>query len=174
MPNLDAVRIRSVQPGDLNHLRDALSWSIHVPPGAEPPDRALLETPPFRRYVEGWGRPGDLGLLAESAAPREEPALLGAAWVQLFTRDEPGYGFVDEATPVLAIAVAPGMRGRGIGTRLLAGLVESVRDAGFRAISLSVDPENPAVRLYRRFGFRETDAPRLIAGDEHPCMLLRV
>ena len=170
MASDEAVRIRPLRHRDARVLRDALYWSIHVRPGAEPPDRGLLDAPPLRRFVDGWGRRGDLGFVAEADAP----TLLGAAWVRLFTRDEPGYGFVDEATPVLAIAVAPGARGRGIGTGLLHRLVDSVRGAGFRAISLSVDPVNPAVRLYRRLGFRETDAPRLIAGDEHPCMVLRV
>ena len=36
----------------------------------------------------------------------------------------PGYGFVDEETPELTIAVVPGRRGEGIGHELLDGLIE--------------------------------------------------
>jgi ribosomal protein S18 acetylase RimI-like enzyme len=40
-------------------------------------------------------------------------------WSRCFTRDEPGYGFIDESIPELSIAVATDARGRGIGTALL-------------------------------------------------------
>jgi ribosomal-protein-alanine N-acetyltransferase len=65
-----------------------------------------------------------------------------------------GYGFVAADVPELSIAVAPEARGRGFGTQLLGALVAAARDAGHRAISLSVEPENPALRLYERPGFR--------------------
>ena len=55
---------------------------------------------PAARYVKGWGRPGDTALIAvDDAFP------VAAAWYRLFRRDQPGYGFVDEETPELAIAV---------------------------------------------------------------------
>ena len=52
---------------------------------------------------------------------------VGAAWYRLFRRDAPGYGFVDEETPELAIAVVPSRRGRGIGEALLEALCERAR-----------------------------------------------
>jgi ribosomal protein S18 acetylase RimI-like enzyme len=60
---------------------------------------------------------------------------------------------VDERTPELAIAVVPSKRGRGIGEQLLAALLERAREAGHDAISLSVEPGNPARKLYERHGF---------------------
>jgi ribosomal protein S18 acetylase RimI-like enzyme len=80
---------------------------------------------------------------------------VGAAWYRLFTRDEPGYGFVDEETPELAIAVVPNKRGHGLGSQLLDALMKRAREDGFGALSLSVEPENPALPLYERFGFRK-------------------
>ncbi|HEU4865918.1 MAG TPA: GNAT family N-acetyltransferase, partial [Actinomycetota bacterium] len=77
---------------------------------------------PAARYVKGWGRPGDTVLIAiDDGFP------VGAAWYRLFRRENPGYGFVDEETPELAIAVVPNRRGRGIGEALLEALVERAR-----------------------------------------------
>jgi GNAT superfamily N-acetyltransferase len=48
---------------------------------------------------------------------------VGAAWWRLFTAEDPGYGFVDEATPQVSIGVLPEARGRGVGERLLRALI---------------------------------------------------
>lgn len=61
------------------------------------------------------------------------------------TRDADALNLVD-------IALLPQWRGRGIGSALLGELVdESERTR--RAIELHVEPNNPAGRLYGRFGF---------------------
>ena len=60
---------------------------------------------------------------------------------------------MDEQTPELTVGVVAGSRGQGVGTALVHTLLEQVRAAGFEAISLSVEPANPAVRLYERAGF---------------------
>ena len=66
----------------------------------------------------------------------------------------PGYGFVDDSTPELAIAVVPSARGKGVGGMLLEALLARVREAGHHAISLSVDSANAgAIDLYTRHGF---------------------
>jgi ribosomal protein S18 acetylase RimI-like enzyme len=58
---------------------------------------------------------------------------------------------VDAETPELSLAVWPGHRGKGIGTRLLkATLAEATPYSG---VSLSVSSINPAVHLYDRMGF---------------------
>ncbi len=66
----------------------------------------------------------------------------------------PGYGFVDEETPELAIAVVPSRRGRGIGEALLDALCERARADGYRALSLSVERDNAVlVSFYEEHGF---------------------
>jgi ribosomal protein S18 acetylase RimI-like enzyme len=104
---------------------------------------------PVARYVKGWGRPGDTALIAiEDGFP------VGAGWYRLFRRDQPGYGFVDEETPELAVAVVPNRRGRGIGDELLAALFKSARAEGYGALSLSVERANQAlVSYYEAHGF---------------------
>ena len=111
---------------------------------------AELADLPVTRYVEGWGRPGDRSLvLIEGFQP------VGAAWYRLFTAAEPGYGFVDEATPELTIAIVPSRRGRGFGDDLLTALLAQAKEDAFAAVSLSVEPDNPALALYERHGFRK-------------------
>ncbi|HLW94778.1 MAG TPA: GNAT family N-acetyltransferase [Solirubrobacteraceae bacterium] len=100
------------------------------------------------RYVEGWGRAGDLGLIAELAG-----SPIGAAWWRFFTDENHGYGFIEAAIPELSLAVTKGRRGCGVGGALLAALIERARQAELPALSLSVEVDNPALRLYERLGF---------------------
>lgn len=101
------------------------------------------------RYVENWGRMGDTAVVAEGPEGR-----IGSAWFRFFSRHAPGYGFIDESIPELAIGVVEGFRGQGVGDRLLAALEAEARQRGVVALSLSVEKENPAVRLYHRRGFQ--------------------
>jgi ribosomal protein S18 acetylase RimI-like enzyme len=53
---------------------------------------------------------------------------------------------------IMDIALAPGFRGRGIGTALLRELIEEAGSSG-RALSIHVERQNPARSLYDRLGF---------------------
>ena len=56
----------------------------------------------------------------------------------------------------------------GIGTQLLNGLLLLLRENGYRRASLSVQKENPALRLYERTGFQileEKDTEYLMLWD---------
>jgi ribosomal protein S18 acetylase RimI-like enzyme len=54
---------------------------------------------------------------------------------------------------IMDIALAPGFRGRGIGTSLLRSLMQEA-DASGRKLSIHVEMNNPARSLYDRLGFR--------------------
>jgi ribosomal protein S18 acetylase RimI-like enzyme len=114
----------------------------------------VLADPEIARYVAGWGRSGDAAVIAVG----DEGRRLGAAWYRLFSEQEPGFGFVDSKTPEISIAVAADVRRRGIGATLLTALVDRARAQGFDALSLSVSPDNPAIRLYERHGFVRTES----------------
>ena len=60
-------------------------------------------------------------------------------------------------TPELAIAVVPSKRGHGIGEELLQELMAKAEAAGYERLSLSVEPGNPARKLYERHGFEVVD-----------------
>jgi GNAT superfamily N-acetyltransferase len=143
------VIVRDLRGGDLHFLREmlfaALDWR---PDGELPPFEFVIAHPQVTIFHEGWGRPGDTALVAD-----EDGQLVGLAWCRLFTAAEHGEGFVDEDTPELAIAVVEGFRGRGIGTVLMNSMHERARRDGVGRISLSVDHDTPARRLYARLGY---------------------
>jgi GNAT superfamily N-acetyltransferase len=73
---------------------------------------------------------------------------------RLFDPERPGYGFVGAGVPEVTIGVVAAERGQGVGTALLRGLIREARDRGYPALSLSVEFDNAALRLYQRLGFR--------------------
>ena len=140
--------IRPLVPDDEPFLWMALYHALHVPPGAAPFPLEVVRQSELARYVSGWmQRSSDLGFVAEVG---REP--VGAAWLRRWPSDERGFGFVDEATPELSMALLPTYRGHGIGTALLRRLLKEAAGK-FEAVSLSVSESNAALRLYERHGF---------------------
>jgi ribosomal protein S18 acetylase RimI-like enzyme len=126
-------------------LYEAAFWR---PGTARPHQEDALRDPTLAVYHEGWGRPGDHGLVA-SVAGREA----GAVWVRRFDERRHGYGFVDPDTPELTLAVAAPFRRRGIARCLLSAIIADQRLAGTAQLSLSVEDDNPARALYDEQGF---------------------
>ncbi|HWC14800.1 MAG TPA: GNAT family N-acetyltransferase [Actinomycetota bacterium] len=124
-----------------------IRWQ-HEASNVEGNDQSALDERALR-YVEDWGRPGDLGFIAATADEK-----LGAAWCRYFDPDRPGYGYMDQDVPELSIAVARPHRGTGIGTALMRALIDKVIERGDRGVTSSIEDGNPARRLYERLGFR--------------------
>jgi len=62
----------------------------------------------------------------------------------------------EKVAHITQLCVAQAYRGRGLGRELLVRSAQSLLDAGFDAITLTVTEGNdPAVRLYERFGFTQ-------------------
>ena len=114
---------------------------------------ATVEESSLWRYVSGWGRRGDAAVIA-----LEGGFAVGAAWYRLFSRDEPGFGFIDEKTPEVAVAVVPSRRGQGIGSELLDALVEQAREQGYKGLSLTVAADDtPAMHVFEKLGFEQVE-----------------
>ncbi len=124
-------------------LREAAMWRGNEYAGD------VLGDPHIARYVGGWGKDGDTGVVAQDE--RGQP--IGAAWYRFFAPEEHGFGFISQDVPELTVAVRPGARGREVGTALLEALIVRARRAYVRALSLSVEEDNPALCLYQRLGF---------------------
>jgi L-amino acid N-acyltransferase YncA len=88
--------------------------------------------------------------------------VVGYAYATQF-RDRPAY----RSTCENSIYVAPAAVGQGIGTRLLASLIEASERAGFRQMIAVVGGAEPAsVALHLKAGFREAGRMRSV-GRKH-------
>jgi GNAT superfamily N-acetyltransferase len=148
------MELRPVSPADLTFLAEMMLLAA-FPPGPLP--EGASQMPHVTRWLEGWGCPGDVGVIAWHDRER-----LGAAWCRVLAdvlaRDSEG-----RPLPELVIAVAPDHQARGVGTHLLEGLARAASDVGHTAVSLTVNARNPALRLYERAGFQivRRDSDRL-------------
>ena len=135
---MNSYSTRVATGADDGFLWEMLYLAIYVPPSTRPPPREILGLPGVARYLDGWGRAGDLGFIAFDV--RDETPV-GAAWMRLWTEGDHGYGFVDTETPELIVAVDEAHRGEGVGTLLLRRLLSEAASR-FHAVSLSVDIRN--------------------------------
>ena len=143
------IELRPASADDLEVLKRALFEAVSWNPERElPPYEFVIAHPELARYHDGWGREGDLGVVAV-----DNGDAVGASLCRLFTAEDHGHGYVDDETPELAVAVWDSHRGQGIGSLLMSAIEDAARDAGFAQISLSVDADNPARRLYERLGY---------------------
>lgn len=142
------IAIRAAVGGDRRLLEEMLALAADWSSDEARPVAEVMADPRLAHYVEGWPVPDGFGVVAEDGA---RP--VGAAWCRQLTAEDPGWGYVSDDVPEMAIAVVPGRRGEGIGADLVAALVDEAKRRGVRAISLSVEQANPAARLYERLGF---------------------
>jgi ribosomal protein S18 acetylase RimI-like enzyme len=142
--------IRSATVNDVPFMWDMLWEAAAISDEMKALGKATaLRRPEVAKYLADWGRPGDAGCLYLN--DRNEP--VGSAWYRIFPRENPGYGFVDDGIPELTIGVLENARGEGAGSAMLEHLLDVARKKGYVAVSLSVDRDNPARRLYERYGF---------------------
>ncbi len=124
-----SFRIRDLDPGDLNGV-----MAIEAASFPSPWSRKLFEEEIGRRFSHAIVAVGE---------PGGEVAGYAICWV------------VGEESHLLNIAVRPDARGRGIGRSLLKECLRRSGQAGAGRIFLEVRPSNqPAIRMYRREGFR--------------------
>ncbi len=142
------LHFRNLIADDYPILREMFYLSLFVRGGEDPYPKSVIDLPELAKYINGFGREGDFGFLCH-----ENTKAIGAIWGRIFDEQNKGYGFVDEHTPELGMAVIPEYRNRGIGQQLLALFLQEAKQRGHRAVSLSVDKRNRAKNLYKRAGF---------------------
>lgn len=141
--------IREMKKEEYCLLDDFLYEAIYIPEGMEPPDRSVINCPELQEYIAEFGkRQHDKALVAEV-----QGNVVGAVWVRVMN----DYGHIDIDTPSLAVSVYREYRGQGIGMSLLNQLLAEEKAAGYSRISLSVQKDNYAVRMYQKAGFTVVD-----------------
>src|SRR4249919_1403554 len=115
------VQFRPGCTTDLDFLKEMLFEAFFWDTSSKRPLFASFrDTPEFSKLLVGWKRRGDRAIIAQERAAR-----IGAAWFRLWTPELHSYGFVDAATPEVAMAVRQEYRSKGFGRRLLNALVET-------------------------------------------------
>ncbi|MDO4258236.1 MAG: GNAT family N-acetyltransferase [Actinomycetaceae bacterium] len=154
MRQLESISIRPISAEETPLLEEFTYWAIHIPQGETPPERSILKEPFLRALFEGFGS----GAYDRAVVAHDGHEIIGIAWVRICH----SYGSVAPDIPELAISVLPDQRGRGVGMCLMQALLRLIDEDGVEKISLSVQKDNRAVRLYERCGFtvlkeQETD-----------------
>ena len=144
--------LRYARASDEPFLWDMLYFAAHMNQDGSGSSDDAKGDGLLAKYVEGWGREGDLGVIAEDDAGQP----IGAAWLRASSIEERGYPLVPEDFPEIAIAVDPNHTGGGMGGALLGALLDKAQ-GHYPGVVLSVREDNRAIRLYERFGFDVVD-----------------
>jgi len=147
------VRIRPLQKGEEWFLEQMLYEAMYISIYDRPLPESVVNLPELALYIANFGRKGDLCYVSE-----ENGELIGAIWSRLWSKEQKGYGYVDEQTPEVSLALKPAFRGKGIGTKFIEVIGQVLQQQGYAQISLSVDRRNRAIELYRKQGFEITAA----------------
>ena len=145
------TQFRPLGPGDQDKLWHWLHVALWDPPPAGLRPVEVLHNAGVRIYAEHWGRASDVGVVVQVNG---EDA--GACWMRLLPVGV-GLASVDAETPQLGIALEPPHQHKGHGQPLMRAALAAASRAGYKQVSLTVHPENPAQRLYERCGFRKID-----------------
>lgn len=146
-----AFSTRPLRPSDQSRLWDWLHIALWDPPPAPLRPREVLDHAAVSIYAESWGREGDVGVVG---VVDDKP--IGACWMRRI-QGGVGMGYVDDETPQLGISLEAEYRGRGYGRRLMRAALDAARAHGYRQVSLTVHPQNPAIALYESCGFEKRE-----------------
>ena len=88
-----------------------------------------------------------------------------------FVDNSPNHFITDpEEKCIEHFSVWPWSQGKGVGSMLLDHILNIVHAES--SLHLTVDKSNKAVHLYKKFGFVEVEAPKLIRGNSYIAMRL--
>lgn len=147
--------IRRIKPEEYELLNEFLYEAIFIPEGVEPLPKSIINLPEFRIYTEDFGKKDDHAFVAE-----KDGNIIGAVWTRIIN----DYGHIDDETPSLSISLYKEYRGLGIGTEMMRQMLTMLKEEGYEKVSLSVQKENYASKMYLRLGFEIVDTNN---GDDH-------
>ena len=137
------LSLRLATPDDLAAINDI--YNHYISSSTTTYDEQPRSLEERRAWFAGHG-----GKLPVTVALRDD-VVVGWGSLNVF-RDRPGYRFTVENS----VYVRDDCRGQGIGSRILADLIERARALGYHAIVAGIDAEQSAsVALHAKFGFVE-------------------
>ena len=137
--------IREMRKDEYPLLKDFLYEAIFQKDEKNLLPKKIIEMPEIRIYIEDFGKKQDDYCLCAVVNGR----VVGAVWVRIIE----GFGCVDDQTPELAIALYKEYRRLGIGSRLMAEMLNLLKEKGYRKTSLSVQKDNYAAQMYLKMGY---------------------
>ncbi len=146
-------KIRIGDVNDLPFLKRMLYEAVFWDPAIQRiPAEELFAVPDIAKILHEWyQREGDFALIALD----DQNNWIGSVCYRFWTDDNHVFGYIDENTPEIGIAVLQEYRGKGIGTRLMNETIQHAKNNGIKKLSLSVDPNNFALKLYQKLGFKK-------------------
>lgn len=146
------MQLRAAQKTDLPFLEKMLYEAVFWrDPANRPSLEEALRMPEVSESLADWGeRAGDVGAVATIASEA-----VGAAWMRYWTDDHHIRGYIEETIPALVIGVRNDYRQQGIGSKLIAWLIDYAAEHHIPKISLMVSKDNYAINLYRQQDFIE-------------------
>ena len=144
--------IRKMKTDEVELLEEFLYQAIFQRDKESPIPRDVLEQPELRVFIDEFGQPDDHCLVVEMNG-----CVVGAIWARVLPVSAGAYGCVDDETPFLAISLLEQYRGKGTGSRLLNEMISLLREKGYSRVSLAVQKDNYALRMYEKAGFVTID-----------------
>ncbi len=154
------MEFRELRDDETDLLKEFLYEAIFLPEGTPPPPASIIMEPELALYYEGFGS----GIADKCIVAEEEGRVVGAVWSRIMD----DYGHVDDVTPSLAISLYKPYRSKGYGRKMMEGMLKLLREGGFERVSLAVQKDNYALRLYESCGFvklRENDQEYIMVCD---------
>lgn len=137
-------KIRKLKHSEIKLLDIFLYEAIFIAEGVQAPSKDIIKHPDLQIYVSDFGKKNDICYVVEV-----DMKIVGAVWTRIIN----DYGHVDDETPSLSISVLKDYRNLGLGTKLMEQILLTLKEQGYKQVSLSVQKINYAVRMYKKVGF---------------------
>ncbi|WP_367181879.1 GNAT family N-acetyltransferase [Fusobacterium sp.] len=137
--------MREIKKSEYHLLDDFLYKAIFIPENEIAPPREVTKFPELQVYIKDFGKfKDDIALVVEI-----DKKIIGMIWSRIMN----DYGHIDEETPSLAMSITKEFQNKKIGTILLGKMLEKLKEKNYKKVSLSVQKNNYAVKLYKKAGF---------------------
>ena len=141
--------IRTMKTSEKHLLKEFLYEAIFQRDESNLLPKEVINQPALKIYIEDFGKQDDFCLVADING-----TVIGAVWTRIICGEVKGFGNIDEYTPEFAISIYKEYRNIGIGTALMKDMLELLEEHGYRRVSLAVQKDNYAVRMYKDVGFQ--------------------